>query len=184
MGLFDFFKKKEETPNYDVTNLSVRDLGTGFVFDYDLEQWVVKASYEYDWGGGFISREFLIDNGSEQRYLSVDEEDELELTLSQKMKLSKIGRDLPNLIAKDGHPPSSLAYEGRQYVLEEESPGYFRDLGREEEGWTEFLSWEYWDEEEEHVLTIEQWEERSFEAAIGKAVEPFEITNITPATTK
>ena len=43
------FKKKKE-PDYDVTNLSLKDLETGFIFDYDMKSWVVEESYEYDWG--------------------------------------------------------------------------------------------------------------------------------------
>ena len=49
MGLFDRFKKKEE-PHYDPSNLQIKDLRVGFMFDYDMKTWAIKEEYEYDWG--------------------------------------------------------------------------------------------------------------------------------------
>ncbi|MEO1099612.1 MAG: hypothetical protein AAFX57_17950, partial [Bacteroidota bacterium] len=59
MGLFDFFKKKEKEPEYDVTNLKVSDLDHGFILEYDLKTWEVKEVYEYDWGNNNFSQEYM-----------------------------------------------------------------------------------------------------------------------------
>ena len=85
MGLFDRFKKKEE-PSYDPTNISVRDLDMGFVLDYDMKTWVVKGVYDYDWGDNFFTREYKIDSGEEQLFLSVEDDDELEIVFLRKIQ--------------------------------------------------------------------------------------------------
>ena len=47
--MFDFLRKRKKV-SYDVTNLSLKDLDVGFIFDYDMKSWVVQEVYKYDWG--------------------------------------------------------------------------------------------------------------------------------------
>ena len=49
-----------------------------------------------------------------------------------------------------------------------------------DEDWKEFISWDYYDKNEDFVLTIEQWDENTFEASFGKVVQYFQISNIFP----
>ena len=44
MGIFDLFKKKEEEPHYDPTDIKITDLEQGYLLDYDLETWTVKKN--------------------------------------------------------------------------------------------------------------------------------------------
>lgn len=180
MGLFDRFKKKEE-PIYDATNLSVHDLDKGFVFEYDMKSWVVKEVYEYDWGSNSFSREYKIDNGQEQLFLNVENGDELEMSISKKVKVRAVDQDLPEYIIEHERPPKKLNYDGKTFFLENESPGFFHDMANaDEDAWDEFISWDYYDETDKYVLCIEQWEERQFDAAYGIVVEEYEISNILP----
>ena len=89
MGLFDRFKKNKSA--YDVTDMQVTDLDKGFVFEYDLKSWEVQEVYKYDWGDHFFSYEYKISSGSETRFLSVEDDDELFVVLSQKSNIRKIG---------------------------------------------------------------------------------------------
>ncbi len=177
MGLFDFFKKKE--PEYDAANITVRDLNIGFVFDYDLDNWVVKACYEYDWGENFFTQEYKISNGSKTLYLSVEDDDELELSISSKIKVRQLGAEVHEQLMNTQKAPGSLEYEGRKYFLDEESAGFFNDAAAGSE-WEEFVSWTYEDESGDYVVTIEQWDEREFEASAGKYIDAYEISNILP----
>ncbi|MEA3444208.1 MAG: DUF4178 domain-containing protein [Bacteroidota bacterium] len=180
MGLFDRFKKKEK-PDYDPTNLSVRDFDKGFVFEYDMQNWIVKEAYKYDWGSNSFSKEYKIDNGQEQLFLSVDDGDELEITISKKVKVRLIDEDLPEYIVDHERPPKKLHYKGKTFYQENESPGYFHDMSNsDKDAWDEFIAWDYYDEDEKLVICIEQWEEREFEASYGKVVEEYEISNILP----
>lgn len=178
MGIFDRFKKKE--PDYDTTNLRVTDLDLNFVFDYDLSTWQVTAVYEYDWGDNFFTREYKITDGVNTYFLNVEEDDEIELSLTQKVNVIALGEDIPDQIAKHKKPPQKIEYEGTMYFLEAESPGYFSDVYAEKETWIEFISWDYIDKSGDQILCIEQWEEHRFEAAHGKKIKEFEISNINP----
>ncbi len=178
MGLFDFFKKKTE--DYDPTNLSVRDLDVGFVFDYNLKTWVVKEAYAYDWGDNNFSNEFKIDSGDEQAFLSVEEDNELILSLTKPIKIHKIDEDVADEIEKTDKAPRKIRYEGEKFYLDSDSAGYFHDKSKGDDDWEEMIEWEYFNDEEDKVISIIQWDERTFEAAFGKVLKEFEISNILP----
>ncbi|WP_372751632.1 DUF4178 domain-containing protein [Labilibaculum sp.] len=177
MGFTDFFKRKQ--PKYDTTNIRVTDLDVGFVFDYDLSSWEVQAKYEYDWGDNYFSKEYKINNGSKTLFLSVEEDDELYLSVSQKLKVRQIGTQVHDDLMRLQKAPDSFEYEGKKYFLEKEAPGYFNEKARNED-WVEFISWNYEDESGNFLVCIEQWDEKEFEASSGKFIQEFEISNILP----
>ena len=178
MGLFDRFKKNKSA--YDVTDMQVTDLDKGFVFEYDLKSWEVQEVYKYDWGDHFFSYEYKISSGSETRFLSVEDDDELFVVLSQKSNIRKIGEDLPELLA-DEKNPKKIEFDNQPFFLEEEAPGYFCNETKSKDNWVELISWTYINENEDQVVTLEQWGEKEFEASFGKIIKPFEISNILPA---
>lgn len=178
MGLFDFFKKKE--PDYNATDIKVTDLDKNFVFDYNLSTWMVTAVYEYDWGDNCFTREFKIENESETAFLSIDEDDGLEISITQKIKIRHIDEDLPEYIVRNECPPKKLEYKGKTFYFEGENPGYFNDCDNKKEAWTEFIAWDYYSDDEEYVLNIEQWGDNQFEASYGKVIKEYEISNIYP----
>lgn len=176
--MFKFFKK-DKTPAYDPTNITVHDIKLGFIFEYDLRQWEVIEEYTYDWGDEFFSKEYKVTDGTETRFLGVEEDDELELLWMEKLRLSALEIDLAHEISNYDRPPKSIVHEGKTFYREEETPGYFQVTGSGT--WKEFISWDYYDKSEEFVLSIEQWEERSFDVSFGKTLESYEISNIIPA---
>lgn len=178
MGLFDFFKKKESA--YDVTNMKITDLDVGFVFEYDLKTWVVEEVYKYDWGDHYFSFEYKITTGSETLFLSIEEDDEVIVSVSTKTQLRKIQEDLPELLAAE-NAPKKINYENIEYFLEEKSPGYFCNVTKDKDNWIEFIAWDYIDEKEQRILSLEQWGENEFEASEGKIIRPSEISSIIPA---
>lgn len=178
--MFDFFRKKKKEPDYDVTNLSLRDLDFGFVFDYDMKSWVVKEVYEYDWGDNNFTKEYKVDSGDEVAFLSVDDDAELTITITKQIKIRKIEEDLTEEIVKTEKAPGKIHYEGDTYYLDSDSAGYFRDCGKETEDWEELFSWEYYDENEDKIISITQWDERTFDAYAGVFLEPYKFSNILP----
>jgi len=176
---FNFFKKKKE-PGYDPLNIRVTDLKLGFIFDYDLKSWEVVEEYTYDWGDNYFSKEYKISTGADILFLSVDEDDILELTLQKKIKLSSIDGDIEGEIINKKIPPKKVIYKGVDYYRDSESPGYFK-VENSDKDWVEFISWAYYNEEEDRVLTIEQWDDREFEASYGKVIKEYEISGITPS---
>ncbi|RKE00165.1 DUF4178 domain-containing protein [Marinifilum flexuosum] len=178
MGLADFFKRKKQ-PSYDSTNIRVTDLDVGFVFEYDLESWEVQACFEYDWGDNFFTQEFKIFNGTKTRFLSVEDDDELYLSVSEKIKTRQLGADVHESLLGNQKAPASFEYDGRKYFMDKESPGFYNDVAKGDE-WVEFISWDYEDETGEYIVCIEQWDEQEFEASAGKRIKEFEISNILP----
>ncbi|MGB5988264.1 MAG: DUF4178 domain-containing protein [Marinifilaceae bacterium] len=178
MGLFDFFKKKD-VAEYDVTNMKLTDLNEGFVFEYDLNTWTVEKTFEYDWGENFFTREHKINNGKDTFYLSVCEDDELEISLSKKIRMSSFEEDIPSYIKLNEEPPSRISLNGETYMMDSGSAGFIRDIDSED--WEELMSWDYYNSKENKVLCIEQYDESEFEASCGIVLEEYEISNILPA---
>ena len=58
------------------------------------------------------------------------------------------------------------------------SGSFYKDGGDEEQ---QFIIWNYLDEPEEHTLSIEQWGEDAFDAAVGEFVEEYQFSNILPS---
>lgn len=179
MGLFDFFKKKK-TPDYDPNNIKITQLRKGFVLEYDLKSWEVISEFEYDWGGNFFSKEYKLDSGDQVIYLSVSEDDELELNVTDKIRLRSIDEDLSEYISRHEEPPSKVVYQGKTFYKDSESDGYFRDTADEKTDWARVISWDYYDESEKEVLFIEQWGEKEYDASFGKVAKEFEFSNILP----
>ncbi len=179
MGLFDLFKKKkEETTHYDPTDIKVSDIEKGYLFDYNMETWSVQKMGEYDWGDNHFSREFLVVSGTKNRYLSIEEDDVLEIALFEKIKYRKLGSVVIDYFREHEKFPDQITYQDTTYYLEEIAPGFYRDV--ESENWEELMSFEYENEEGDKYLTIEQWGEEEFEASIGIEIKAFEISDILP----
>lgn len=181
MGIFDKFKQKK-TPDYDPNDLKITDLRVGFMFDFDLKTWIITEEYEYDWGNNYFTREYKLESADDIAYLHIDYNDENAMNFSRKLKVRALGEDIPEEIIERKRPPKKLEFKGTTYYLDKESPGYFSDDPEDDASWTEFISWDYYDEEGKLIACVEQWGERDFEASYGRVVHDYEITNILPAT--
>ena len=178
--MFEFFKKKK-APTYDVTNLSLKDLNVGFIFDYDMKSWVVKEVYKYDWGNNNFTSEYKVDSGDEVAFLHIADEGELEISLSKSIRISKIDEAITDEIEKNEKPPRKIHFDEELYYLEEDAAGYFRDLSKETEDWEELVTWEYLNDEATKVLSITQWDIRNIEASAGLVLKEFQFSNIIPS---
>jgi len=179
MGLFDLFKKKEDEPHYDPSNIGMKDLRTGFVFDYDMKSWVVKKAWDYAWESGGHTFEFQADCGDETIYIDVEEDDELEISVWKKVKPRVLHEDIPELIQDEGRPPKKIEYAGTVYFLDNQTEGECAEEGSKE--WSRLIVWDYYDESEQFFLNIEQWGENEFEAALGAKAREEYFSNILPA---
>jgi len=179
MGLFDKLKKKKE-PDYDPTNLKVTDLDYNFIFDYDMQTWQVKEVYKYDWGENNFTKEYKIDSGEKDHYMHVADDDEVIITLTNPIKIRKIDEDLMDIIIKDEKPPNKIFLEGEKYFLDSDSAGYFHDCANKNDNWEEFITWDFYNEDETKVVSITQWDEKNIDAVAGIVVKAYEISNIIP----
>lgn len=183
MGIFDRFKKKQE-PHYDVSNITVHDLGKEYILDYDGKSWIVEDMFEYDWGDNNFSRGFKISEGSEILDLHIEIDHELEIALTKKIPVRKLSDKIIKKIKEKGRPPKTLVYEEVTYHLENEYPGYCRNVDHEEDENSdsgELIMWLYMDDAEEKLINIEQWGDKEFNAKIGEYLSEYDITNILPS---
>ena len=178
MGIFDFFKKKEKERHYDPTNITIRDLGKEYIFEYKIETWTVTAVFEYDWGDNYFTREFIIKNGNTEKFLTIEDDGGLTVTISEKVKIRKLGDEVCDYIDANEKPPKKITFEGTTYYLDEKSPGYCKEI--DAENWEELISYDYLDEEEEKVLSIEQFGDEAFKVSKGIVIPETAISNILP----
>jgi|TARA_B110000014_G_scaffold263132_2_gene258938 hypothetical protein len=178
MGIFDIFKKKEEK-HYDPTDIKVTDLENGYLLDYDFETWTVTKMSEYDWGSNFFTREFTITSKDKVRYLHIEDDGKLIITLSEEIKFRKLGVEVLDHIELNGKPPKKINFLGITYFLDEKSPGFYRNT--ENESWEELISFDYLDDDEKKCLSISQWGDDDFEASFGEIIKPIDISNILPS---
>lgn len=172
------FKKKEKDELDPLKDLVLSKLKTGYLVDYDLKTWEVTAHNRCEWGEGDFSDEWELQSGEEIFYLEREEDDEVEWTFTQKIPITEIGNGIPAHIKEHDDPPEEINYKGKKFRLQDSGGGRFHKEGKD--FYDEFLSWDYEDESEEYILTIEQWSEKSFEAAHGQYVEEYQFTNILP----
>jgi hypothetical protein len=175
--LFNRFKKDKST--YDPTNLSVRDLDKKWIVEYFMESYEVKECYRYDWGNNFFSKEYKLYNGRKTIFLHVEEEEDLTLSISEEASIMSIDKNLKSDIIADDKPAKTIVYKNKTYYLNNENQGYFQNL--DEDFQSEFVSWEFTDENEEEFISISRWGETDFSAAVGKYVKEYEFSNILPA---
>jgi len=182
MGFLDFFKKKnpEIEKEKKLLNLSIAHLEKGYLVDYDLRTWTVTGVYEYDWGDNYFSKEYQLQADSLTMYLSVDEDDELELALMRKIEIRTIDSKLPEHIIKNDIPPEVLTYSGKTFYMKRDTAGHFRNVDSGKKSWSPFVLWEYHDESGEFILNVEQWGEKEFEAAYGMYAKQTDFTEILP----
>lgn len=178
--MFSFFKKKNQEAqesHFDPLDIRVIHLENGYLLDYDLETWQVVKMAEYDWGDNYFTREFSIRSGDKLRYLHIEEDEGLQLRLTEDVKYRKLDADYIEKL-ETGTAPKEIVYEGVLYYLRETAAGYYRNV--ENEDWEELVSYSYMDAEEELVFDIDQWEDANFELSRGRIIKEKEISNILP----
>lgn len=205
---FDKFKgknkKRPEEEEFPLLpeEITLWDLKKGYMLDYEARTWEVKGVYQYDWGRSGKTTEYKLHDGIEIIFMHLDQEDgELVITMSQKIKMGELGyprqnesglgfrvksdavntvggQQIRNAIMQNDVPPKEIVYQGTTYYMTEESEGYFRDLDERER--YRFIEWSFEDNSEEKCISISRWSETELEVSAGVYAQDFEISNILP----
>ena len=176
MGLFDVFKKKEESRG----ELTLENLQTGDLLEYFLKTWEVKKVYEYDWGNNEFTREYALDSGDDQVNLHISNDNPPVCSVSRKVSIVSVDNNLKAHIIKFDEPPQKVDYDGKSYYRQEEGQGYSREEGEGDDEWSEFVSWELVDDSGEHFISLERYGETDVDAYAGQYAKPFEFSNFLP----
>lgn len=180
MGFFDLFRKRDEAKlELDpLQDLVLAKLRVGFLVDYDLKTWQVTAHHLYDFNDGEKAEEWELTAGRQKRYLELVREDGESWTLSKKVPFGVLGEKVRQYILEHDDPPQQVSYQGTTFYYDAAAAGYLVPGGQEPR--QALIKWEFLDEDEERFLTIEQWGETEFEAAVGESVEEYQFTTILP----
>ena len=178
MGWLDFFKKKKKKEPDPLTGLTLSNLRVGYMVDYDMKTWEVKAYHYYDWGEGELSHEWQLESVDDTLYLEREAGDEDEWGVSRKISMGRLGPGIKEHVRKYDDPPDEITFEETTFYLEESGSGYFFKNGKG--SGEKFFVWDYEDDSGKKFISIERWGKNDFEASAGIMVEEYQFTNILP----
>ena len=178
MGWLDFLKKDKKKDPDPLSDLTLSNLQVGYMVDYDMKTWEVKAYHYYDWGGGELSYEWQLESVDDALYLEREADDEDVWSISRKISVSRLDPGIKGHIRKHEDPPDEIAFEETTYYLEESGSGHFFKDGKG--SGEKFFVWDYEDDSGKKFISIERWGENDFDASVGTVVEEYQFTNILP----
>ncbi len=154
------------------------DMKVGYLVDYDMQTWEVRAYNTYDYSG-FETREWMIETSDKVAYLErADSDGEIVWTLTESISISQISEEVIEYTIQHEDPPRNLTLDGRIHSLTESSGGLFHENAQGRG--IDFISWTYSDDSGKNVLFVTQYGERDFKSVAGKYVEEYQFTNILP----
>lgn len=180
MGIFDVFKKKSQPRNQDAAkqfDQGLMGLAKGGYVDYELDTYRVAKKSLYDEEGDSSYEWHLIgDKSNKHLYLGYEKEDGKEAWFVTEACPVTILGTLKGF--KDDDAPKRLKVDATEYALcSSGASHYFQDAERRSDP-EEMIYWFYQDNDEEKILTVEQWGEDHFEVFLGKWVDDTDFYNI------
>lgn len=174
--LINLFRGDKKDPKVDH---KVADLEEGYIFEYNLETWMVDKEWNYDWGDGFYSKEWEITTGSKRLYLFYDDNDGVEISVSKEINiLQELNYVREEIINKD-FPSQSFAFENQNWKLVEESPGLMNQKGKENV--IELVCWTFKNSNQTEFISFNRTGEKNIQGFKGKYLKEFEFSNILPS---
>lgn len=141
----------------DSRGIDPRKLKVGDVVHLDARDWLIRGSLAFD-QDGFQWHEHLLDDANLRRWLSVEDDEELEVV---------VWSAIDGIADEPGAPTMTL--EGRTYRLEERGRASFTATGTTGTAASGFM--EYCDYADgDHRLSFERYGTGSWEAGLGVVV--------------
>ncbi|WP_299833357.1 DUF4178 domain-containing protein [uncultured Tenacibaculum sp.] len=155
------------------TNSNTNDLNrlkVGSTFKLYNTSWEVTEIGEYNWRMENSSTEYVIRSSDREAYLEVElHKGELELTFSEQISIE-------TAILESAIETKQLLFDNKLFELEERYSGDYKNLTfhTSRENLDCFLF--YTDDDE--LITIERWDDNSFEVFLGEELKSKKIKNI------
>lgn len=151
----------------DRRGISARSIGVGAVVTYEARDWIVRGTLELE-EDGFAWHEHHLDDATTRRWLSVEDDEELEVCLWEKV------------LAPELEPgPPTVEHEGVRYTLDEHGQARYRATGTT--GTPPQGSVEYYDYvADRQRLSCERFGGQGWEVSIGRVLDEHEL-DIYPA---
>lgn len=179
-------KKVEKAASPDALSdrLSIENVGAGGMIhlmnvgknmeEYDvsiLSRDVYREGENAEW------YELEGDNGRQKVWISLEQDDELEVTLAtRKLKLRDIPVNRGDLDQMDEDGEGQFEFEGKTYYFENSNEAsYFRNGLTTPDNEEFFYYWEFERADGEEFITIEEWENGRFEVTVSCPIKESQI---------
>ena len=143
--------------------------------DFDL---VITAKHLYD-EDGYTWHELEAERGAQKVWITVEEDDELELSIStSKHKLRDAGLSPESLDRFKSEDEGSFTFNDTKFHYEDYGKATFYRNGSRANG-EKFKYWEFESEDERHYASVELWGSNEYELHISEALRPAQIRILT-----
>ena len=168
-----FRKKSQHALSLEESNILTIEANKKIIFD--TCSWTIKKIIEYNWGELLVSYDYILDNGSELKYLGVEQNgNNLLLSIKKDINIELIDSNVKSEIISNEVPPRILHFNGIQFLFDRESIGKSRL--EHSSDWTNLTVWEYIDKSKKNVLTIEQYSDKEIFSSVGTIISINEIS--------
>lgn len=165
----------------------IENVGPGGVFNLrgfgpnmeDLDV-IVLARHLYR-EGGFEWFELEGESGDRKIWLTVVEDDELEISVVlRKLSLAELGLSKKQLKRFDKKEKGSFAFEGVEYVYDDSGDATFIRNG-DQRSMEDFYYWDFDARDGKQSVTVEKWADGTYEVHVSQTIRASQITVYTTA---
>lgn len=170
LGVYLFLQQQKESPinnaeeNNAPENRTIFNLQLGDIIEYYGRDWVVEGKLVYE-EDGYTWLEYLLQDQQEIRWLSVEEDDRVELSLLQPTR----NLDIPR------NPPNPITFEGETYHCVDSGVATMEREGSVLNRKAEQCRYFDYESEEGKLLSVEDWN-GEIEVTYGEEINPSEIS--------
>ena len=143
---------------------SIFDMQIGDIVQYLGRDWVIEGKLIYR-EGGFSWLEYMLQDGDDIRWLSVEEDDWVTVSLLTPVQNLEVS----------GTPPQELAYEGNLYRCTESGNAQMQREGNLRRPNVEQCRYFDYEGPDKKVLSIEDWD-GDIEVTVGNIIAPKALT--------
>lgn len=135
----------------------------------------VTARHLYD-EDGFQWFELEGETGGNKVWLTVEDDDELELSITlKKVSLEDVGLTKEKIQSIGDNDDGQIEFDGQTYLFDDRGDAVFHrngDLMRSEK----FTYWDFESSDESRYITVERWSDGTFECHLSQPVRESQIT--------
>lgn len=149
---------------------NLQKLRVGFSFDLFKKRWEITEIGQYDWRMDNTSIEYTIKTSNKTAYLEVElYKGKYEVIYSEEITIEES-------FLIDAINSSELIFNGKLYELDETYEGDYKNLTTYDS--REDLECFIFYADDDEQITIERWQDGSYEAFIGEEIKSKKIKNI------
>jgi len=167
---------------YSKDELRIENAGPGAVLHLtgigkDMDDFDIKVISKHTYRQGESSwYELECDKGAEKLWIVMEEDDELELSVSlRELKLRELNITKADLIRFDDDEEGSFTFEGDKYWLEDSDQAIFYRHSNDKEA-EKFYYWSFEVENGNKYIDVEKWSDGSYDITYSEPVKLAQVT--------